>query len=165
VIDTDGYRANVGIILTNKDNKVFLARRIGQDGWQFPQGGINHNENPEQAMFRELYEEVGLFPEDVKVVAQTDDWVRYDLPKRLIRNRQKPLCIGQKQRWFLLRLVSEESKIKLDLSHSPEFDSWRWVNYWHPVREVISFKRSVYKQALKELAPFLFNKMTSISRG
>ncbi len=156
MIDTDGYRANVGIILTNHENKAFLARRIGQDGWQFPQGGINNNESPEQAMLRELHEEVGLSPDDVTLIASTESWIRYDLPKRLIRYHQKPICVGQKQRWFLLRLISNDTNIKLNICDAPEFDSWRWVNYWHPVREVIAFKRSVYKQALRELAPHLF---------
>jgi len=156
VIDSDGYRANVGIILTNQDNKAFLARRIGQDGWQFPQGGINEQEDPQQAMYRELREEVGLSSEDVDVIAYTKDWIRYDLPKRLVRHHQVPLCIGQKQQWFLLRLNTHDSHIQLDVCPTPEFDCWRWVNYWHPIREVVAFKRNVYKQALRELAPFLF---------
>lgn len=151
VIDSDGFRPNVGIILANARGQVLWARRVGQDAWQFPQGGINHKETPEQAMYRELKEEVGLTPEDVEVVACTRGWLRYRLPKRMIRYHSKPLCIGQKQKWFLLRLVSPEDRVRFDQSGKPEFDGWRWVSYWYPLGQVISFKREVYRSALKEL--------------
>jgi len=156
VIDSDGYRPNVGIILTNRDGKLLWARRIRQDAWQFPQGGIRRRETPEEAMFRELGEEIGLEPHHVDVLGTTRGWLRYRLPERYIRRHQKPVCIGQKQVWFMLRLVGEERFVRLDLSESPEFDNWRWVDYWHPLKEVVSFKRSVYKKALKELAPLIF---------
>lgn len=155
MIDADGYRPNVGIILVNEDNRVFLARRIGQQAWQFPQGGICSGETPEEALYRELYEELGLASTDVQVMGCTRGWLRYRLPKQLIRHYSQPLCIGQKQKWFLLRLISSEQKIRLNLSASPEFDSWRWVNYWYPVKQVIAFKRNVYRRALHELAPLL----------
>jgi len=151
VIDLDGYRPNVGIILSNREGQVFWAKRIGQDAWQFPQGGINKNESPEQAMYRELREEVGLLPEHVEVMASTTSWLRYRLPKHLIRRGSHPLCIGQKQRWFLLRMDCSEEHVCFDTTGSPEFDHWRWVDYWHPVGEVVFFKRKVYQLALKEL--------------
>ncbi len=151
MIDSDGFRPNVGIILANARGQVLWARRVGQDAWQFPQGGINHKETPEQAMFRELKEEVGLSPQDVEVIACTRGWLRYRLPKRMIRYHSKPLCIGQKQKWFLLRLVSPEERVRFDQSGKPEFDGWRWVSYWYPLGQVISFKREVYRSALKEL--------------
>jgi len=156
VIDSDGYRPNVGIILTNRDGKLLWARRIRQDAWQFPQGGIRRRETPEEAMFRELGEEIGLEPHHVDVLGTTRGWLRYRLPERYIRRHQKPVCIGQKQVWFMLRLVGDERFVRLDLSETPEFDNWRWVDYWHPLKEVVSFKRSVYKKALKELAPLIF---------
>jgi len=106
VIDPDGFRPNVGIILTNDAGQVLWARRINQNAWQFPQGGINSNETPEQALYRELNEEVGLEQQDVKILACTRGWLRYRLPQRLVRTHSQPLCIGQKQKWFLLRLVS-----------------------------------------------------------
>ncbi len=156
MIDSDGFRPNVGIILTNAAGRVFWARRVGQDAWQFPQGGIKPNETPEQALYRELAEEVGLSPEDVEVIGCTGDWLRYYLPRHLIRRRHKPLCIGQKQRWFVLRLVGSEARVRLDTCSKPEFDHWRWVDYWRPVREVVFFKRHVYRRALHELAPLVF---------
>ena len=158
MIDSEGYRPNVGIILCNADRRVLWAKRIGQRSWQFPQGGIRENElaSPEQAMFRELAEELGLRPEHVEILGRTVGWLHYRLPRRLIRRGSKPTCIGQKQVWFLLRLLGEESDVRLDLSDRPEFDHWRWVDYWYPLRAVVPFKRRVYLCALRELAPLLF---------
>lgn len=155
MIDSDGYRPNVGIILTNPNGQLLWARRIRQDAWQFPQGGIRASETPQEAMYRELEEEIGLLPKHVRVLGSTRGWLRYRLPERFIRRHQRPLCVGQKQVWFMLQLVGEERFVRLDLSEKPEFDNWRWVDYWHPLREVVAFKRSVYKKALKELAPLL----------
>ena len=156
MIDSDGYRPNVGIILTNSDGQLLWARRVRQDAWQFPQGGIHPEETPEQAMYRELAEEIGLEPDHVSVLGATRGWLRYRLPERFIRRHQKPICVGQKQRWFMLRLIGQERFVRLDLSDKPEFDNWRWVDYWQPLEEVVSFKRTVYKKALQELAPLIF---------
>jgi putative (di)nucleoside polyphosphate hydrolase len=156
VIDADGYRPNVGIILSNGEHRLLWARRIGQDAWQFPQGGIRSHETPEDALYRELSEEVGLAPWHVEIVGSTRGWLRYNLPERFIRRSSTPLCIGQKQVWFMLRLVGSECSVQLDRSDKPEFDRWRWVDYWYPLREVVSFKRNVYERALYELAPLLF---------
>jgi len=156
VIDSEGFRANVGIIICNDKRELFWGRRVGQDAWQFPQGGINEDETPEQAMFRELREEVGLEAEHVEILGSTKRWLRYRLPKRFIRKHSTPLCIGQKQRWFLLKVKCQESDFCLDKFDKPEFDHWRWVDYWQPVKEVVFFKRNVYSRALKELAPILF---------
>jgi putative (di)nucleoside polyphosphate hydrolase len=161
VIDAKGYRANVGIILANRRGQVLWARRVGQDAWQFPQGGIKGNERPEQALYRELYEELGLEPGNVAVLARTRSWLRYTLPSRYIRRHCKPVCIGQKQMWFLLRLESREDVVRLDRFHRPEFDAWKWVNYWDPARQVIFFKRDVYRRALRQLAPVLFAELMS----
>lgn len=150
VIDNDGFRANVGIIICNRLGQVLWARRFGQHSWQFPQGGVNEGESPEQAMFRELYEEVGLRKEHVRILTRSRSWLRYRLPKRLVRQDSKPLCIGQKQKWFLVQLVADESQINLAACGRPEFDDWRWVNYWYPVRQVVSFKRDVYRKVMKE---------------
>ncbi len=155
-IDRQGFRANVGIILSNGNGALLLGGRIRQRGWQFPQGGIQVDETPEQAMYRELHEEIGLRPEDVEVLASTRGWLRYRLPKRYVRRNSHPVCIGQKQRWFLLRLVGDQAQVRLDRSELPEFDRWRWVEFWEPVREVIWFKREVYTKALEELGPTLF---------
>ena len=155
MIDSEGYRLNVGIILCNSEGRLFWARRIGQHSWQFPQGGIRRDESPEQAMFRELAEEVGLRPEHVQVIGSTRGWLRYRLPRRLIRESCQQVCIGQKQIWFLLRMRCNEEAVQLDLSERPEFDHWQWVDYWYPLRAVVPFKRHVYWRALHDLAPLL----------
>lgn len=153
MIDVDGYRANVGIMLSNSRGQLFWAKRIGtQNAWQFPQGGINKGESPEEACYRELKEEVGLSSSEVKTLDITRGWLKYRLPRKLVREKQKPVCIGQKQKWFLLELVGEESAICLDQSDSIEFDEWRWVSYWYPLNQVITFKREVYRRALKALS-------------
>ncbi len=155
MIDAQGFRSNVGIVVANARGEVLWARRIGQDAWQFPQGGIQRDESPEDALYRELHEELGLAPSSVEVLGATRGWLRYRLPRRFMRKSGTPVCVGQKQRWFLLRLRSGEDAIRLDVHEKPEFDAWRWVDYWHPVREVIFFKRGVYRQALGELAPLI----------
>lgn len=153
VIDNEGFRPNVGIIICNQEDQVLWGRRInGKDSWQFPQGGVHRDESPEQAMYRELEEEVGLLPDTVTILGRTSGWLRYRLPKRYVRKNEAPVCIGQKQIWFLLRLVAPESDIRLDAHEAPEFDHWRWVSFWYPVTAVVDFKQDVYRQALTELA-------------
>ena len=156
LIDAQGFRANVGIVLIRDSGDVFLGGRRDGRGWQFPQGGVRQDESAEQALYRELREEIGLESEDVEVLAATRNWLRYRLPRRYVRRRSKPLCIGQKQRWFLLRMLGGEERLRFDLTTQPEFDSWRWVDYWSPVREVIYFKRNVYARALEELGRLAF---------
>ena len=155
MIDSGGYRSNVGIILCNPDGKVFWARRSGQDAWQFPQGGIQKDETPDEAMFRELNEETGLKPDHVNLVGKTQNWLHYQLPKHMIRKNASPVCIGQKQIWFMLELTGAESDFNLSNMKKPEFDDWAWVDYWYPMKEVVFFKRNVYQQALEELEPLL----------
>jgi putative (di)nucleoside polyphosphate hydrolase len=155
VIDADGFRANVGIVLMLHE-QVFLGRRSGGRGWQFPQGGVRSGEALEDALYRELDEEIGVARSDVELVGQTDRWLRYRLPPRYLRRNQQPLCVGQKQRWFLLRLKREEVAFDFARTSEPEFDQWRWSSWWEPVREVIYFKRPVYARALSELAPLAF---------
>lgn len=153
MIDPDGYRPNVGIVLMRADGQVFWARRVRRDGWQFPQGGMNSDETPVEAMYRELQEETGLLPEHVEVLGATPGWLRYRLPPRAIRRNERQVCVGQKQVWFLLRLTGDESHVKLDQTETPEFDNWRWVDFWYPVEHVVMFKRGVYARALRHLAP------------
>lgn len=156
MIDEQGFRANVGIILSNAAGEVLWARRCNNSkAWQFPQGGIQEGESPEQGMYRELHEELGLLPEDVQCLGSTDAWLSYLLPEKFIRKHSKPLCIGQKQKWFLLRLLSDDTHIKLDACEKPEFDQWRWVDYWHPLNEVVDFKYEVYRAAMEELEAYL----------
>jgi putative (di)nucleoside polyphosphate hydrolase len=154
VIDPDGYRPNVGIILMHPQGQVLWARRVTRDGWQFPQGGMNSDETPLEAMYRELDEEVGLGPHHVELLGMTPGWLRYRLPRRCVRPGKRPMCIGQKQVWFLLQLKAGEDAVRLDATDTPEFDSWKWVDFWYPLDHVVSFKRRVYAQALKHLAPY-----------
>lgn len=155
MVDEQGFRPNVGMIVTNDEGCVLWARRIRQNAWQFPQGGIQPEETAEQALYRELYEEIGLKSEDVRIIGCTRSWLYYRLPEHLLRPHIQPLCIGQKQKWFLLRLLADEENIRFDKANSPEFDRWRWVNYWYPLKQVIPFKRHVYRRALEELAPLI----------
>lgn len=156
MIDCDGYRPNVGIILSNDQGRLLWARRRHHNAWQFPQGGIRVDESPEEAMYRELFEEVGLRADAVKVLGRTQHWLHYRLPERYIRHENKPVCIGQKQIWFMLHMQAGEDQIRFDCSDRPEFDSWRWVSYWYPMHKVIAFKKDVYAKALRELAPLVF---------
>jgi putative (di)nucleoside polyphosphate hydrolase len=156
VIDPEGFRANVGIVLMRGGGEVFLGRRVGGRGWQFPQGGVRDGEDFEAAVLRELYEEVGLKSSHVEITGSTAQWLRYRLPPRYVRRNRSPLCIGQKQRWYLLKLRGEDAAFDFGLTAEPEFDAWRWVDYWEPVREVIYFKRPVYALALTELAEQAF---------
>lgn len=164
MVDSDGYRPNVGIIVANGDGMVLWARRSGQDAWQFPQGGIENYETPLDALYRELAEEVGLGEDDVAILGATQRWLKYRLPHRMIRRTGKR-CVGQKQIWFLLRLLADEQQVRLDSCPHPEFDNWRWVDYWLPTEEVIFFKRRVYRQALEELSSYLRQDWLSASTG
>lgn len=155
-IDAQGFRANVGIVLIRDDRQVFVGGRPGGRGWQFPQGGIAQGEQPEEALFRELKEEVGLEASDVEVIASTQGWLRYRLPRNYQRRDAKISCIGQKQRWFMLRFKGDDDRFQFDTTQQPEFDRWRWADYWSPVREVIFFKRAVYVRALEELGQHAF---------
>ncbi|WP_162085209.1 RNA pyrophosphohydrolase [Sulfuriferula nivalis] len=155
MIDKDGYRPNVGIILCNARNEVFWGKRVRQHAWQFPQGGIDHGESPEQAMYRELMEEVGLAPEHVRILGRTQNWLRYDVPRHWSRRDCRGHYRGQKQIWFLLRLTGRDCDVCLRASTHPEFDAWRWNSYWVAMDTVVEFKRDVYRAALSELAHYL----------
>lgn len=155
MIDRDGYRPNVGIIICNAKNEVFWGKRIREHSWQFPQGGLKPGETPECAMYRELQEEVGLSRHHVKVLGRTRDWLRYDVPEQWVRRDWRGNYKGQKQIWYLLRLVGRDCDVHLRASEKPEFDAWRWNDYWVPLESVIEFKREVYLQALNELAKYL----------
>ena len=155
MLDREGFRPNVGIILLNQKNQVFWGKRIRTHSWQFPQGGIDRGESPEQAMFRELHEEVGLQPEHVRIVARTRDWLRYEVPDRFIRRDARGFYKGQKQIWYLLQLVVPDWNVNLRATNHPEFDAWRWNDFWVPLDVVVEFKRGVYEMALTELSRFL----------
>jgi putative (di)nucleoside polyphosphate hydrolase len=164
MLDKEGYRPNVGIILANHRNEVFWGKRVNQHAWQFPQGGIKHGEAPLEAMYRELEEEIGLQRPHVRILGRTREWLRYEVPERWMRRARegngaaafaKCTYRGQKQIWFLLRMVGRDCDVKLRASGHPEFDAWRWHDYWIPLETVIDFKREVYRQALIELHRYL----------
>ena len=155
MIDRDGYRPNVGIIICNSKNEVFWGKRVREHSWQFPQGGIKSGETPERAMYRELQEEVGLSEQHVRILGRTREWLRYEVPDQWIRRDWRGNYKGQKQIWYLLRLVGRDCDVHLRASEKPEFDAWRWNDYWVPLESVIDFKRGVYQRALNELAKYL----------
>ena len=162
VLDKEGYRPNVGIILANQRNEVFWGKRVHQHAWQFPQGGIQHGETPLQAMYRELEEEIGLQHAHVRILGRTREWLRYEVPQQWMRGNDRTrnetrggAYRGQKQIWFLLRMVGRDCDVRLRASGHPEFDAWRWHDYWVPLDRVIDFKREVYRQALIELHRYL----------
>ncbi|HET7731184.1 MAG TPA: RNA pyrophosphohydrolase [Usitatibacter sp.] len=155
MIDRDGYRPNVAIVLVNARNQVFWGKRIKEHAWQFPQGGIKPGETPEQAMYRELNEETGLEAHHVRVLGRTRDWLHYNVPNHWVKREWRGTYKGQKQIWFLLRLVGRDCDISLRASGHPEFDAWRWHDYWVPLDAVIDFKRDAYRQGLEQLSEFL----------
>ncbi len=155
MIDRDGYRPNVAIVLLNHRNQVFWGKRVKEHAWQFPQGGIKPGETPEQAMYRELQEETGLEPQHVKILGRTREWLHYNVPSHWVRREWRGTYKGQKQIWFLLRLTGRDCDISLRASGHPEFDAWRWHEYWIPLETVIDFKREVYRLGLEELSVFV----------
>lgn len=159
LIDSDGYRPNVGIIVANDQGQVLWARRVGQDAWQFPQGGIKQAETPEEALYRELQEEIGLAPDSVAIVGCTRGWLRYKLPRRLLRQNHSSF-VGQKQKWYLLKMLAPDHAVSFRYSEKPEFDFWQWVTYWYPLGQVVAFKKDVYRRAMKELAPYVSKCLT-----
>ncbi|CEN31987.1 RNA pyrophosphohydrolase [Candidatus Westeberhardia cardiocondylae] len=154
----DGYRANVGMVIRNLSGKVLLAKRCKKNSWQFPQGGINNQETVCEAMYRELFEEVGLKEKDVCILMQTKHWLRYDIPKEFMKsNNNFMMYIGQKQKWFFLQLVVSDKNINIKCNNFIEFDKWRWVSFWYPIRKIIFFKRNVYRKVLKKFSRFYIN--------
>ena len=145
-------------MLANDRGQLLWARRVGgHDAWQFPQGGIGAGESPEEALFRELREEVGLARDAVQLLAATRGWMRYRLPRRYIREGQQPRCIGQKQKWFALRFMGEDGEINVLApggGHKPEFVEWRWEPMRNLPGLIIPFKRPVYERVVKEFSRF-----------
>ncbi|VFP80345.1 RNA pyrophosphohydrolase [Candidatus Erwinia haradaeae] len=156
MINRNGYRLNVGIIIYNIKGQVLWAKRTDQYFWQFPQGGIKIYETPKMAMYRELFEEVGLTQQDVHIDYESNNWIQYTFPKKLIRWKTKPLCIGQKQKWYLVRLLCSDEFINIKNNKTSKFDYWKWVSYWYPIRQIVPFKRYVYRQIMKEFSKKLF---------
>jgi putative (di)nucleoside polyphosphate hydrolase len=145
-----GYRRGVGIMLLNNAARVFVGRRIDTPGaWQMPQGGIDDGETPQQAVLRELEEEVGT--RKAEIVAEAKNWLRYDLPEPLQGRAWGGGYRGQEQKWFALKFLGDDGDIKLD-RHEPEFEAWRWAARGELLTLIVPFKRKLYESVIAELA-------------
>ncbi len=148
------YRPCAGIMLVNDAGKVFVARRIDTPGdhWQMPQGGIDKGEDPRAAAQRELHEEIGT--DRAEIIAETADWLLYDLPDHLIGKVWKGRYRGQTQKWFLMRFTGTDADIDIATRH-PEFDAWKWIDVDQVVDSIVPFKRDVYERIVAEFAPII----------
>jgi putative (di)nucleoside polyphosphate hydrolase len=155
------YRSGVGIVLLNAEGRIWIGRRFEdfvsqeyQQRWQMPQGGIDKGEDPKIAAFRELYEETGV--SSASVIAESKNWIQYDLPPEAVGKAMKGKFRGQKQKWFAMRFMGEEQEINLSPEgHKPEFDAWRWAGAHEVLDEIVGFKRNAYRAVLEEFRPLL----------
>ena len=145
------YRSNVGIMLINDDGHVFVGQRLdnNQNAWQMPQGGIDCDEDPQSAAYRELLEETGIEQENVKFLAKSSKWLLYDLPEDLIPKLWDGKYRGQKQKWFLFKFLGTNRDINISTEH-PEFSNWKWMPKENLLEEIVPFKKSVYESVLRE---------------
>ena len=144
------YRPCVGVVLANPDGLIFTGERIDTPGaWQMPQGGIDDGETPEGAALRELEEETGVPQRLVKVEAETDGWIRYDLPDHLLGKVWKGRYRGQEQKWFLLRFQGSDADIDITRHHK-EFARWRWSSADEVLDNIVPFKRAVYDLVISQ---------------
>ena len=153
----EDYRPNVAIIIVNKAGKILWCRRKDGYGWQFPQGGLDKDESPIDAIYRETQEEVGLEKEDIRIIKENEEWFDYRVPKNRIpkyfRFRNSKF-IGQTQKWFLAEILCDDSNINLNASSPVEFDKWVWANYWHPIYGGVEFKKKTYRKVLISFLPY-----------
>jgi len=153
MIDQQGYRPNVCIVIANSVGQVFWGKRRQQSAWQFPQGGIEAGESTEAALYRELQEETGLVAEQVQLIAVTKPWYRYRLPKHMLKNNQSNY-VGQKQKYGLLKILDDAHQFVLDQDRHPEFDDWAWVPYWYPGRRGLGAKARCVSAGVKRTCAF-----------
>lgn len=149
------YRAGVGMMVLNRENKVLIAKRLRpseKTAWQMPQGGIDPGETPENAALRELEEEIGT--NHVEIIAETNQWYFYDLPPHLVGRLWNGDYRGQKQKWFLMRFLGDDGEINLE-THHPEFSDWRWIPIEDLLSYVVSFKRNTYEKVIREFKGIL----------
>ena len=152
-MDKKNYRKGVGIVVVNSTGQFFLGKRIGAEAWQFPQGGIDGDESPEEALYRELHEETGLIKEKVEVLGRSKRWLVYHIPHVFQRSNKK--FEGVMQKWFILKLVGDNSDIDLNKTGDAEFDAWKWADKNTAIKSVIKFKKAVYESILKEFSEIL----------
>ena len=154
VIDREGFRPNVGIVVCNDRDQVLWGRRInGRDSWQFPQGGIDEGETPEEALYRELYEETGLERDKIEILDKSKKWLVYHIPH--VFQRSKKRYDGAMQKWFLLKITGSDSDVNLNATGHAEFDAWKWGDKKTAIKSVIKFKRKVYESILDEFSETL----------
>ena len=147
-------RIGVGAIVLNSENKIFVGKRADNpvDKWQMPQGGVDKGENFISAMRRELKEETSI--QNIKILKQIDQWFEYELPKNLLGIIWKGKFRGQKQKWFIVRFIGNESEINLKTKH-PEFIEWKWIEVDDLTKLIVDFKKGVYKKLVVELKKFI----------
>ena len=147
-------RLGVGIILLNKDNEVFVGKRKDNpiDKWQMPQGGIDNNEKPLDAMKRELEEETSV--KNIKILKEVNSWLEYELPPHLLGKIWKGKYRGQTQKWFIVRFIGNDKEINLK-TKKPEFIEWRWISHKLLTDVIVDFKKSVYKKLEVEISDFI----------
>ncbi|MCG7494145.1 RNA pyrophosphohydrolase [Thalassobius sp. Cn5-15] len=150
------YRPCVGVMLVNSDGHVFVGQRLDNPGpaWQMPQGGVDEGENPRDAALRELWEETGVTADKAEVIAESADWLPYDLPHDLVPRVWKGRYRGQEQKWFLMRFTGQDSDVNIETDH-PEFAQWRWLPVDQLVDSIVPFKRDVYSRVLDAFADHL----------
>lgn len=153
------YRDNVGAVLFNAAGKVLVARRADMPqaeaaagAWQLPQGGLDAGEDPAEAVFREMAEEIGT--RNAAILAEHPDWLHYDLPAHLVGKALGGKYRGQRQKWFALRFLGDEAEIRLDLDPHPEFDAWRWAELAELPAMAVAFKRDIYAALARDFARF-----------
>jgi putative (di)nucleoside polyphosphate hydrolase len=146
------YRQNVGVMLVNSDDRVFVGRRIDMKGphWQMPQGGIDPGESPKEAALRELEEETGVSRDLVRIEAENEDWLAYDLPLELLDKLWGGKYRGQEQKWFRMRFLCSDAQENIDTDH-PEFVEWKWIDQSEMVDTIVPFKRDVYIAVLDQI--------------
>jgi len=156
--NSNKYRPNVGAVIFNKNGYIWIGERAdiqNSSEWQMPQGGIDKDENPRTALFREVYEETGI--KSIKIIDQTKKWIKYIIPKDISKNKWNGKYIGQKQKWFLLYFHGNEDEININLSNKPEFKSWKWDKINNIEDIVPKFRKNVYKEVFKYFLPKINN--------
>jgi putative (di)nucleoside polyphosphate hydrolase len=151
------YRKGAGIILLNKDKKVFVGKRndaVYQDAWQMPQGGINENEEPLQAAFRELKEEIGT--NEVNVLSEYPGWLKYNIPQEMTPKVWQGKFVGQEQKWYLMMFEGNDTSININ-TQAPEFYDWKWESPENLVTIIIPFKKELYSKLVRYFLPIIKN--------